>query len=148
MDHSQAFRHSGWEPIRRRIRHAMFSTEQTAARITAFDDCGKGAWLMVDQNDPNRYKLQASYCHDRLCTPCANARSAVIRDCLKSLMASYGIRGELAARAEVVHAPSVVTMEDKATSILKDKKDSSIRIAAQLVRDGHLTRAPLLPHVP
>jgi len=55
---------------------------------------------------------------------------------LKSLVAHYGIRGELAARTEIVHAPSVVTMEDKATSILKDKKDSSIRIAAQLVRDG------------
>jgi glycerol-3-phosphate acyltransferase PlsX len=55
---------------------------------------------------------------------------------LKSLMASYGIKGALAARAEIVHAPSVVTMEDKATCILKDKKDSSIRVAAQLVRDG------------
>ena len=55
---------------------------------------------------------------------------------LKSLMAHYGIRGELANRVEIVHAPSVVTMDDKATCILKDKKDSSIRIAAQLVRDG------------
>jgi glycerol-3-phosphate acyltransferase PlsX len=55
---------------------------------------------------------------------------------LKSLMASYGIKEALAARAEIVHAPSVVTMDDKATCILKDKKDSSIRVAAQLVRDG------------
>lgn len=55
---------------------------------------------------------------------------------LKSLAASYGIKDELAKRVEIVHAPSVVTMDDKATSILKDKKDSSIRVAAQLVRDG------------
>ncbi|HCZ33739.1 MAG TPA: phosphate acyltransferase PlsX [Holophagaceae bacterium] len=40
------------------------------------------------------------------------------------------------ARAEVVHASQTVVMEDKATSILKEKKDSSIRVAAQLVREG------------
>ncbi len=55
---------------------------------------------------------------------------------LTPLLAHFGIKDELATRAEIVHAPSVVTMEDKATSILKDKKDSSIRVAAQLVRDG------------
>lgn len=55
---------------------------------------------------------------------------------LKSLAIHYGLRGDLAARMEIVHAPTVVSMDDKATCILKDKKDSSIRIAAQLVRDG------------
>jgi glycerol-3-phosphate acyltransferase PlsX len=55
---------------------------------------------------------------------------------LVPLMGHFGITGDLLRRAEIVHAPSVVTMEDKATSILKEKKDSSIRIAAQLVRDG------------
>lgn len=52
------------------------------------------------------------------------------------LLGHYGIKGDLIRRAEIVHAPGVVTMEDKATSILKDKKDSSIRVAAKLVRDG------------
>lgn len=65
---------------------------------------------------------------------------------LKSLAASYGIRGELAARTEIVHAGSVVTMEDKATCILKDKKDSSIRVAAQLVRDGRADGIVSLGH--
>jgi glycerol-3-phosphate acyltransferase PlsX len=42
----------------------------------------------------------------------------------------------LLERTRMVHSASVVTMEDKATALLKDKKDASIRIAAQLVRDG------------
>lgn len=58
------------------------------------------------------------------------------RDQIVPLLGHYGIQGGVAARAEIVHAPSVVTMADKATSILKDKKESSIRIAAQLVREG------------
>jgi len=52
------------------------------------------------------------------------------------LLGHFGIKGDLARRAQIVHAPSVVTMEDKATCILKEKKDSSIRVAAQLVREG------------
>jgi glycerol-3-phosphate acyltransferase PlsX len=55
---------------------------------------------------------------------------------LRSLLVPMGLKGELEARFAIVHAGSVVDMEDKATAILKDKKDSSIRIAAQLVRDG------------
>jgi glycerol-3-phosphate acyltransferase PlsX len=55
---------------------------------------------------------------------------------LKALLPEHGLAGELAKRIELVHAPSVVTMEDKATSVLKEKKDSSMRVAAQLVREG------------
>ncbi len=55
---------------------------------------------------------------------------------LKALQSEYGLGGELARRIEIVHAASVVTMEDKATSVLKEKKDSSMRVAAQLVREG------------
>jgi len=42
----------------------------------------------------------------------------------------------LTERTRIVHSASVVTMEDKATVILKEKKDASIRIAAQLVHEG------------
>ena len=52
-------------------------------------------------------------------------------------LAKYGFTPELMKRAEVVHALHTVVMADKATCILKEKKDSSIRVAAQLVRDGH-----------
>ena len=55
---------------------------------------------------------------------------------LRPLMGTLGFKGEIATRCVIVHAGSVVEMDDKATCILKEKKDSSIRVAAKLVRDG------------
>lgn len=37
---------------------------------------------------------------------------------------------------EIVHASEVITMEDSAAKAVRSKKDSSIRIASRLVRDG------------
>jgi glycerol-3-phosphate acyltransferase PlsX len=51
-------------------------------------------------------------------------------------MERHGFTPELMARAELVHASQTVAMDEKATCILKEKKDSSIRVAAQLVREG------------
>src|SRR3974377_1772391 len=36
----------------------------------------------------------------------------------------------------IVHASEVVTMEDTAAKALRNKRDSSLRVAARLVRDG------------
>jgi len=55
---------------------------------------------------------------------------------LRPQLARHGFTPELMTRVELVHASQTVVMEDKATSILKEKKDSSIRVAAQLVREG------------
>jgi glycerol-3-phosphate acyltransferase PlsX len=55
---------------------------------------------------------------------------------LRPLLKHHGLVGELAERVDIIQADSVVTMEDKPTSVLKDKKDSSIRVATQLVREG------------
>jgi phosphate acyltransferase len=55
---------------------------------------------------------------------------------LRPMMGPVGLKGDLLNRCAIVHAPSRVEMDDKATSILKEKKDSSIRMAAQLVREG------------
>ena len=65
---------------------------------------------------------------------------------LKSLLGAHGLKGALESRFAIVHAGSVVEMEDKATAILKDKKDASIRIAAQLVRDGHAEGVVTMGH--
>ena len=53
------------------------------------------------------------------------------------------IKGELARRREarnlpieVVHASEAITMEDHAAKAFRRKRDSSMRVAAQLVRDG------------
>ena len=61
-------------------------------------------------------------------------------------LARHGFSPELMARAEVVHASQTVVMEDKATSILKEKKDSSIRVAAQLVREGRANGVVSMGH--
>nr|WP_320133163.1 phosphate acyltransferase PlsX [uncultured Holophaga sp.] len=65
---------------------------------------------------------------------------------LRPLLPEYGIKGSLLERCELVHAPDVVTMADKATCILKEKKASSIRVAAQLVREGQADGVVTMGH--
>ena len=55
---------------------------------------------------------------------------------LRGELARNGLSGLLQSRFELVHASSVVDFDDEPKSILKDKKDSSIRVAAQMVREG------------
>ncbi len=55
---------------------------------------------------------------------------------IRPLLGKYGFTPECLTRVEIIHAFHTVVMEDKATCILKEKKDSSIRVAAQLVREG------------
>ncbi|MGH9315997.1 MAG: phosphate acyltransferase PlsX [Thermoanaerobaculia bacterium] len=52
---------------------------------------------------------------------------------LKPLLAQAGSRGE---DIEIVDAPEVVTMDDPATAAIRRKRNSSIRVAANCVRDG------------
>jgi hypothetical protein len=89
------FRHSGWASYRKKVWESLVRTGQTKTRLVAFATCGKDAWLMrsneaekcVDGNWRNRYKIQCTCCHDRLCTPCANSRSRVIQ---QHLLAQIG----------------------------------------------------------
>jgi len=55
---------------------------------------------------------------------------------LEPRLADCGIRGELVGRTKVVDAGSIVSMDDRATCILKEKRDSSIRVAAECVAAG------------
>jgi glycerol-3-phosphate acyltransferase PlsX len=52
---------------------------------------------------------------------------------LEGLLRDSGYRD---GRIEVVDAPEVITMEDPATAAIRKKRNSSIRIAANCVRDG------------
>ncbi len=52
---------------------------------------------------------------------------------LKPLLAQAGSHGE---DIEIVDAPEVVTMGDPATAAIRKKRNSSIRVAANCVRDG------------
>lgn len=55
---------------------------------------------------------------------------------IRPLLGAHGFHAGLMDRAHVVHAPAVVDFHDEPKVILKEKKDSSIRVAAQLVREG------------
>lgn len=78
------FRHGGWANIRKRVFEALEATEQPIARRNAFATCGCNATVQESDSLPRQYRVSATYCHDRLCTPCANARSAEIARCLLS----------------------------------------------------------------
>lgn len=75
---SVAFRHSGWQPDRRRIAEALTRTSQPFARRQAFESCGAFAYVLRSIDDPDRYCVAGSGCHDRFCLPCATERSTFI----------------------------------------------------------------------
>jgi len=75
---SESFRHSGWQSTRQRVYDAMKRTRQSVARISAFVDCGIDAYVLRSKEEPFRYRLAGSHCHDRLCAPCARDRSRCI----------------------------------------------------------------------
>lgn len=55
---------------------------------------------------------------------------------VKAHLNNVNLNDEQLSRVEIVHSNSVVEMDDKATCILKEKKQSSVRMAAECVR-GH-----------
>jgi hypothetical protein len=42
---------------------------------------------MQDQSKPERLRIQATYCHDRWCTPCARTKARIVAGNLRSLIA-------------------------------------------------------------
>jgi len=55
------------------------------------------------------------------------------KDRIQTVLEKYDTSG---ISIEVVHASEVITMEDSAATAARKKKDSSIRVAARLMRDG------------
>ncbi len=58
------------------------------------------------------------------------------QDAVRAELAKHRLAPAAAARIEVVHAPEVVGMEESAITPIRKKRRSSMRIAAELVRDG------------
>src|SRR6185436_19112171 len=52
---------------------------------------------------------------------------------IRSVLAKHDTTG---LSLEIIHASEVITMEDSAANAARKKKDSSIRVAARLMRDG------------
>ncbi len=66
-------------------------------------------------------------------------RSEQLRAELHKHSAALGTTGRLSrnSRIEIVDATEVITMDDPVATAVRRKKNSSIRVAAKLVRDGH-----------
>lgn len=75
---SQVFRHSGWAGHRRLVYEALKRTKQPLSRTSAFWECGSHAYVLKSVEDPPRWRVAGSSCHDRMCTPCATERSRTI----------------------------------------------------------------------
>lgn len=80
------WRHGCWQGIRTKIHASLVRTNQSSSRISSFCSCGCMPYIQVAANDATDYRIQASTCHDRLCTPCANTRSRRIQQTLLSIL--------------------------------------------------------------
>lgn len=88
---SARFRHSGWAPIRKRIWEALIRTGQNPSRRRGFGECGSYSWIEQSTSNSNRFRIRYNHCHDRLCTPCANARSVKIQEALMNQIAGQPV---------------------------------------------------------
>ncbi|MCK5641753.1 MAG: protein rep [Gammaproteobacteria bacterium] len=75
---SQVFRHSGWKRDRVTVYRALARTGQSASRLQGFSACGDNAYVLKSDEDPPRYRVAGSSCHDRFCQVCASERSQAI----------------------------------------------------------------------
>lgn len=72
------FRHSGWSHGRNLVYRSLWRTCQSDSRICNFSTCGSGAYVLQSIDDPKRFRIAGSCCHDRFCLPCAQERSSMI----------------------------------------------------------------------
>jgi hypothetical protein len=61
-------------------------------RFHRFQRCGSNAWVIQDRNDHERFAVQANYCRDRFCIPCATNRARIINANLLDLIAEAPTR--------------------------------------------------------
>ena len=89
---ARRFRHNGWQQVRTIVYKALYATGQSLARYNAFSECGHGAYVLRSVDNPNRYRLAGSTCHDRFCTPCATERSRTIATNVAARLGTNGCR--------------------------------------------------------
>jgi hypothetical protein len=90
-DAGVVFRHSGWQSNRSRIRAALERCEVAESRLSAWDGCGTGAWVLRALDEEGRLKVASATCKDRFCVPCADTRSAGIANRIRDRVPPNGI---------------------------------------------------------
>lgn len=86
-----AFRHGGWAESRAKVEKALETAGVPIGRQERFRQCGAGCQLMLNTATGER-KLVASYCRDRFCVPCGNARGFTIANHLVKMCGNLDIR--------------------------------------------------------
>lgn len=73
-----SFRHGGWRGDRQRVRSALVACAASSGRLERFDACGTDCVIEFSPT-LQRHRIRGTYCGDRFCVPCANARTARVR---------------------------------------------------------------------
>ena len=68
-----AFRHSGWAETRKKVQEGLKVAGVPLPRQERFHQCGAACSMLVNFKTGER-KLVGSYCRDRFCMPCGQAR--------------------------------------------------------------------------
>lgn len=86
-----AFRHSGWQRNRGRIRSALVASSVPTARLDAWDGCGQDAWVLRSPDPPETFKIVSAKCKDRFCVPCSADRSTRLARRLRERIADMAV---------------------------------------------------------
>jgi hypothetical protein len=71
------YHHGDWPAERARIAAALRRAGTRAATVARFECCGSVSYVMCHKTD-NQVRISATYCHHRLCRPCARRRAATV----------------------------------------------------------------------
>lgn len=82
-------RHATWTPRRKAIYDALVTTGASDSRISAFQSCGAGYWVLRKRDDHRTIKVVPDYCHDRFCEACGWLRQATIRTNLDDKLSDH-----------------------------------------------------------
>lgn len=63
----EAFRHTGWRPLRKQVWNALCSINAPENRLYSFMHCGANLFVYAKGDE---IRLASTHCHDRWCIPC------------------------------------------------------------------------------
>lgn len=73
-EHELEFRHTHWKTKRARVREILAAAGTGRAQLESFDNCGADCYVFYCQEE-KRYKVEACYCKNRHCQPCARQKA-------------------------------------------------------------------------
>jgi hypothetical protein len=118
----ESFRHGGWATRRAKMLAGMEAAGYSEGRLERFKCCGSLA-TVEQEKSTGELRVRASYCKDRWCRPCGNARVRLIADNLrKKLDGSRHLHIVLTKKHKAEPLAGQVTELYKRFSKLRKKK--------------------------